>query len=36
MRKLLEAAYEHAGPRALSRELLVWRQAAWHIYTDSP
>lgn len=34
MRKLLEAAYEHAGPRALSRELLVWRQAAWQIYTD--
>lgn len=34
MRKLLEAAYEHAGARALSRELFVWRDAAWHIYTE--
>ncbi|MFN8609671.1 MAG: hypothetical protein U0931_19180 [Vulcanimicrobiota bacterium] len=34
MRKLLEAAYEHAGPRALSQDLLVWRQGAWQLFTD--
>lgn len=34
MRKLLDAAYEHAGPNALSRELFVWREAAWQIYTE--
>lgn len=34
MRKLLEAAYEHAGARALSRELFVWREATWQVYTE--
>ncbi len=34
MRKLLDAAYEHAGPRALSRELYVWREGAWQLYTE--
>lgn len=32
MRKLLDAAYEHAGAGALSRELFVWRAGAWQIY----
>ena len=34
MRKLLEAAYEHAGPRALSRDLFVWRGGGWQLYTE--
>ncbi len=34
MRKLLDAAYDHAGPRALSRDLFVWRGGAWQIYTE--
>jgi len=34
MRKLLDAAYDHAGPDALSRDLFVWRGGSWQIYPE--
>ncbi|MBN9419463.1 hypothetical protein ABS71_19270 [bacterium SCN 62-11] len=32
MRKVLEAAFEDAGPQALSKELFVWRKGSWQAY----
>lgn len=34
MRKLLDAAYDHAGADALSKQLFVWRDSAWQVYPD--
>ncbi|MBS2036241.1 hypothetical protein JST97_14720 [bacterium] len=34
MRKLADAAYEHAGSLALSRDLLVWRESGWQIHSE--
>ena len=34
MRKLMEAAYEHAGAQALSQELFVWRNASWQVFSE--
>lgn len=34
MRKLLEAAFEHAGTRALSTDLFVWRGGAWEVFLE--
>lgn len=32
MRKILDAAYDHAGSQALSRQLFAWRDSAWQVY----
>lgn len=34
MRKLMEAAYEHAGAHALSQQLFVWRDNAWQVFSE--
>ena len=34
LRKLVEAAFEHAGPQALSKQLFVWRGGTWEVFAE--